>query len=243
MRVLAVDTTSAHGSVAVVEDGALIGVAGFRAARPRHAEDLLPTIELVLAHTGSALSELDLLAVAAGPGSFVGIRIGIASIAGLAYALDIPALGVSALDATAHSVRHHQGVVAAILEAYRGEVYGAVYRADGRAAEPVGGPSCAPLESLIESFAEKPTLVTGHGTPSRAASIAKMLPGVLIAEASPFLAESVARLGALRFSSIQRTRDNPDEPGRPGELATDIAPIYVRPSEAERRRTSHTTGA
>ncbi|MGH9390705.1 MAG: tRNA (adenosine(37)-N6)-threonylcarbamoyltransferase complex dimerization subunit type 1 TsaB, partial [Vicinamibacteria bacterium] len=85
MRVLAVDTTGAHGSAAVVAGGILEGLIGIRETRPRHAEALLPTIDELLRLLSLSLERIDGFAVAVGPGSFTGLRIGIAAVEGLSF--------------------------------------------------------------------------------------------------------------------------------------------------------------
>jgi len=224
MRVLAVDTTSAHSSVAIVGDDGVLGVSGFRAPRPRHSENLLPAIHELLARVELSLQDLDAFCVARGPGSFSGLRIGIATMAGLGYAVDRPVIGFSALDATAHHYRHHQGVIAVLLEAYRSEVYGASYRSDGRRCLELGRAICAPAESFVRELSEAPSLVVGSGIARNRALIREVSADAVIAEPGMFLAEAVGRLGCDRLGE--------------GDVDTsaELQALYIRAPEAERNR-------
>lgn len=225
MRILAVDTTSAHGSIAVLEGTELAGILGFRTARPRHAENLLPSLDYLLRHLDARLAEVEALAVAVGPGSFTGLRIGVAAVEGLAYSLRRPAVGVSTLDATAHRYRHRRGVIASFIEAYRGEIYGACYRSDGETVTALGAPRCCPPASFLDDLSASVELFAGSGTVSHRELLTKRLSSdVTIAAPSLFLAEDVARLGAEKLKR--------------GEHAPlgGLDALYVRPSEAERNR-------
>lgn len=225
MRVLAADTTGVRASVALVDDGELVGVVGFSTGRPHHAENLLPTIDLVLDRLSLRLADLDGLAIAAGPGSFTGIRIGIAALEGLAYATGKPVVGVSTLEATAFRHRHARGLIVSIVEAYRGEIYGASFRSDGRRLTPAGEPVCRAPEPFLRALPETPSLLVGTGTLAHRDTIEAVLgPAPPLADASFFLAEEVARLGETRL-------------GR-GEAAPlgGVEPIYLRRPEAERER-------
>jgi len=172
------------------------------------------------------LSEVDGLAVAMGPGSFTGLRIGIAAVEGLAYALDKPAVGVSALDATALRYRHRRGLLAVMRDAYRGEVYGASYRSDGDTIEPATEPTCRAPKDFLESLPATPELVAGSATVSYRDVVRASLPDtVTIAAPSFFIGEEVARLGAEALAGGSR-----------GAPLGGLDALYIRSSEAERRR-------
>src|SRR5437773_694076 len=130
MRVLALDTTTPAGSVALVEER---GVIAERRGEPSrtHAERLPAAIVTLLDECGVAMRAIDLFAVASGPGSFTGLRIGIATIQGLAFVTGRRIVGVSALEALAQIASGPLGaddVVAAWIDAHRREVSSALYR-------------------------------------------------------------------------------------------------------------------
>src|SRR5437870_4546246 len=130
MRVLALDTTTPAGSVALVEER---GVIAERRGEPSrtHAERLPTAIVSLLDECGVPMSGIDLFAVASGPGSFTGLRIGIATIQGLAFVAGRPLVGVSALEALVQEagvMAAPGAIVGAWMDAHRGEVFSALYR-------------------------------------------------------------------------------------------------------------------
>src|SRR5260221_12635043 len=130
MRVLALDTTTESGSVALLDDGRIVCERSGDSARP-HAQRLPGDIAALLRDEHAALDDVDLFAVAAGPGSFTGLRIGIATIQGLAFVTKRPVAAISSLDALAHaaSVDATPGTaVAAWVDAHRRGVFSALYR-------------------------------------------------------------------------------------------------------------------
>lgn len=133
MRVLALDTTTRAGSVALVDDRRLIAERAGDSTRS-HAERLPTDLLNLLAEAGLTLTDVDLFAVAAGPGSFTGLRTGIATIQGLALVSRKRIVPVSILDAlaqTAGQARREGALVAAWMDAHRGEVFSALYRVTG----------------------------------------------------------------------------------------------------------------
>jgi tRNA threonylcarbamoyladenosine biosynthesis protein TsaB len=224
MRVLAVDTTGAHGSVAVVAGSELEGLIGIRETRPRHAESLLPTIDHLLRLLSVELEEIDGFAVAVGPGSFTGLRIGIAAVQGLSFATGKPAAGISALEATAFRFRYLDGLIVTLIEAYRGEIYGAAYRARAGVLHLEVEPSCTSASRFLASLPEPPSLVAGTGLLRHRDAVEIHAPGAFLADPSFFIGEEVARLGRAKL-----------EAGDAAPLDS-LAPLYIRPAEAERNR-------
>ena len=224
MRVLAVDTTGAHGSVGIVEGEELLSLIGSREASPRHAESLLPTIDQLLRLHSLRLEEIDGFAVAVGPGSFTGLRIGIAAVEGLSFAAGKPAAGVSALEATAFRFRHLDGLIVPLIEAYRGEVYGAAYRARKGVLHLEVEPSCATAAAFLASLPEAPSLIAGTAILRHRETIRAHAGAALVADPSFFLAEEIARLGLARLLA-----------GGAASLGS-LAPLYVRRAEAELKK-------
>jgi tRNA threonylcarbamoyladenosine biosynthesis protein TsaB len=224
MRVLAVDTTGAHGSVAVVAGSELEGLIGIREMSPRHAESLLPTIDHLLRLLSVELEHIDGFAVAVGPGSFTGLRIGIAAVQGLSFATGKPAAGISALEATAFRFRYLDGLIVTLIEAYRGEVYGAAYRARAGVLHLEVEPSCSSVSRFLASLPEPPSLVAGTGLLRHRDAVEIHAPGAFLADPSFFIGEEVARLGRAKL-----------EAGDAAPLGS-LAPLYIRPAEAERNR-------
>lgn len=145
MLILSLDTTTRAGSAAVLRDDAVLAVVDGDPTRT-HGERLPAEIDVVLRKAGVSLPDLDLLAVARGPGAFTGLRIGLAAMQGLAMVTGHPVVGVSALDALAAAAFEALGTaqarVAAWMDAARGEVFAATYDATGA---PGAVPALAPL--------------------------------------------------------------------------------------------------
>ncbi len=129
MNVLGIDTSGKPMGVALLSDGRVLGEK-FLDAGYRHAERLMPTVEALLAESGLCQADLGGVAVASGPGSFTGLRVGITTARTLAWSLGIPLAGVPTLDALAYNARLHRGLVVAVIDARREAVFSASYRWD-----------------------------------------------------------------------------------------------------------------
>ncbi len=226
--ILALDTATLQSSVALVgRDGAL--VAARRARVTTHSEALLGLIRDVLAEARLAPSELAAIACGAGPGSFTGLRIGLATAKGLCLATGRPLLMVSSLAALAARVRAPGDLVVPCLDAWKGEVYAGFYRA-GDPPEPLEQEMVGSVERVVERIAalqndHAALHIVGDG-PAQRKIVSLMegpalrLPTALHDEGPPDAAE-VGRLAAHRLRRGERD-----------DLAA-AAPRYIRPSEAE----------
>ena len=151
MKILAVDTTTDLGGVAVGSDGVLEGAVLVRTPQ-RYSETLVPMLDFVLAQLKGTLEEIDLLVVATGPGSFTGVRIGLAVVKAIGQSRKILGLGLSTLEVLACCFAEYSQPVAPMLDAGRGQVYGAVYSwTDGQARVCVKEQVVRP-ESWLESI-------------------------------------------------------------------------------------------
>jgi tRNA threonylcarbamoyladenosine biosynthesis protein TsaB len=131
--ILAVDTTAEHGSLALVHDGRTLEELALHAPTG-FAHVLYEALRALLDRNAVRLTDIDCFAAASGPGSFTGVRIGLAAVKGLAAALDKPAVAVSNLQALA--TFGTESLRAAVIDARRGEIYGAVYDAEGKVVLP-----------------------------------------------------------------------------------------------------------
>jgi tRNA threonylcarbamoyladenosine biosynthesis protein TsaB len=177
MRFLGVDTSSFRASVAITEEGRLISENSYspEAADPlnkahsrnNHAEVLLSLIEVTLKTAGFCLGDLSGFAVAIGPGSFTGLRIGLSTVKGLSYGCGVPVIGVSTLHACAARVSDFNGQLCTILDARKKELYGALFHRRGNLLERITKDAVMSFEQLAEllrSFASsEPILLTGDG--------------------------------------------------------------------------------
>lgn len=233
MNVLALDSTTRGGSVAVWRDGALEVRPGD--ATRTHAERLPAELADLLSAQGLSVGDVDLFAVASGPGSFTGMRVGIATMQALALVQGRLIVAISTLDLLARAGATHASdapvLVLAWMEAYRGEVFAALYRADGETLtilEPatVGRPSdvAARLtthhdETVTPHDAGRPLIVIGDAVPSTSDVLRDAFgDGATLLDAPPLaglLAEAAAAAPALAV--------------RPHA----VVPVYVRRPDAE----------
>jgi tRNA threonylcarbamoyladenosine biosynthesis protein TsaB len=184
-----------------------------------HSERLMATVDRVLQDARWRAEDLEGLAVAVGPGSFTGLRIGLSTVKGLALGLEIPVTPVVTLDALASRVPFAALPVCPVIEARRGEVYAALYRWDGgamrRESEYLALPPAVLADRLVE-----PTIVLGDGARSIVSRHARPAPPLLRVP-SP---AAVGFLGLEAFGAGQVVK--------PAELTA----LYLRPSQAELKR-------
>lgn len=218
MLVLALDTATAVCSVALARDSAVL--AEITSNLPStHSQRLLPMVDSLFTETGLKPTQLDLLAVSRGPGSFTGLRLGIATVKGLGLALNLPVVGVSTLEVLAHNFSG--GLVCPVLNARLGQVYAALYRTG-----PDSQPTCLlpdqaiSIPDLLLRLKEErePIWFCGDG--------AELILPVAGKLASPHRAPMHLlgnRAGAL--ADLARNRQ--------GGSADAITPLYLRDSQAE----------
>ena len=142
MKLLAIDTATAVSSVAFFDDGQLSAEATFPpttasgvtvSAKSSHSETVLPLINCVLESAHCRLADVDAIAISVGPGSFTGLRIGLALVKGIAYECKLPVLGVSSLEAQAARITEWPGIICSLLDARKQEVYAALFdRREGK---------------------------------------------------------------------------------------------------------------
>ena len=225
MKLLALETSAKAASCAVLEDGGVIASA-WQATGLTHSRTLLPMVEDMLRNSGLAAGEMDALAVAAGPGSFTGLRIGIATVKGLAWAADKPCVPVSTLEAMAWPLAHMEGTVVCAMDARRQQIYNAVFRAGGGTLVRLREDRAVSLEDAARDLAglEGPLVAAGDG----AGLCLDFLTGRGIAcAAAPghLRLQSAVGVGMAAWRSMDRAVS-----------AQELAPVYLRLSQAERER-------
>jgi tRNA threonylcarbamoyladenosine biosynthesis protein TsaB len=218
MRLLAVETSTLAGGVALV-DGERLVAEYLLDVSVTHSERLLGAIDTVMTDAGWAPADLHGLAVAVGPGSFTGLRVGLSTVKGLAFALGIPVAAVPTLDAMAAAVPWTSLAVCPVLHARRNEVYAALYRWDGEGFVRESEYLAITPADLAARLGE-PTLLIGDGADAVSSAHARRLPAPRRVP-SP---ACVAVLGRARLAL--------------GESVSPagLTPLYLRPSEAELRR-------
>lgn len=128
MKILALETSAKAVSAAVTEEGGVV-CSAYQNTGLTHSRTLMPMVEAMLQNAELTLADMDVIAVAAGPGSFTGIRIGVAAAKGLAFAAEKPVAGVSTLEAMAYNVAHLDGLILCAMDARRNQIYNAVFEA------------------------------------------------------------------------------------------------------------------
>jgi tRNA threonylcarbamoyladenosine biosynthesis protein TsaB len=223
-KILALDTSSERCSVALLQGGELMSELRLRLLQT-HSKTLLGAVEYLIGKLGWQLSELGLVAAGIGPGSFTGIRIGIASALGIAQSLSIPFAGVSGLDALAHQVSFLEARVGVVLDAHRSQVYYAEYVASGGRIRRVKKYSLMDISGLERQVADRHLYIVGETGICRLKSLKKssgewprLVPSDL------FLA---AHIGRLAFSKKKNWRS--------GNYVIS-EPVYVRPPDALRNK-------
>lgn len=165
MRILALETSAKSVSCAVVEDGAVLA-RSFQCTRLTHSRTLLPMLDAMLRNAELAPESIDLYAVAAGPGSFTGLRIGVSALKGLAWAADKPCAGVSTLRAMAQNLAHWNGaLLVCAMDARRDQVYNALFETKNGAVERLTPDRAIGLDALAEELKDdaREKIVLGDG--------------------------------------------------------------------------------
>ena len=229
MIVLALDTTTRDGSIAVLQDST---VRVQRAGDPAvtHGQRLPTEIAEVLAAADAGIDDVDLFAVAAGPGSFTGLRVGIATIQGIAMGCGKRVVPVSALDALARSAIDPGGTVAAWMDAQRGEVFAALYDMHGKRLlmPAVSADPAVVLKTWSATMDLVRTVFVGDGAVRHAGVLHRHVGVEASIQAPPLLAPVIARIALENASSAV--------------LPHAIVPIYVRRSDAELARARRGAG-
>lgn len=224
MIALGIDTSSPSGSVGLhASDGSLSALMSVRAG-PTHSTRLLPGIEALMRSVGVRAGEVDIIAAASGPGSFTGLRIGMATAKGLALASARPVTGFSTLETIARAAAPWSGagVVCVVLDAGRGEVYRGLYRISESGPEPMAPEAALPPGEAMAAVT-MPALVIGDGLAAHRDAILPLLPpgSVMVPESPPIGLELARRATRLaREAGIDRLPP--------------LVPHYLRVSDAEK---------
>ncbi len=223
MKLLALDTSSSHSSLAVLEGGEILLEYNVASA-DQLSVTLIPGLEFTLKSIRLPLDEIDLFAISVGPGQFTGIRIGIATLKGLLLGSTRPVVAVSSLAAIAAKFPEAGRPVVSLIDARRGEIYLAVYRfADSLPVAQIA-PCLTTPDQLPELLAglDTPPLFTGSGADTYASLLRERFPGCRVAYRSPFLAGEIGRIAQGEHAQ-----------GRFLTGARDLMPLYLRLPDAK----------
>ena len=222
MKVLGIDTSTSCGSVGLIDDGEVIS--DYLLNVPvTHSQRLLGAIELVLREAGCPIENLDGWAIALGPGSFTGLRIGVSAVKGLAFATGKPVTGVSTLDVLASQIAPTPYLICPVLDARKKEVYTAFYRFENNLIKRQSDDQAIKPEDLVRRIKEQ-TIFLGDGARTYRDFFLNSLSSLALFPSVPFHLSHGSMVAKLGSELLQRSECL--------DLST-FAPIYVRPSEAE----------
>ncbi|MDY6837861.1 MAG: tRNA (adenosine(37)-N6)-threonylcarbamoyltransferase complex dimerization subunit type 1 TsaB [Thermodesulfobacteriota bacterium] len=223
MKILAIDTSTRAGSVALLDDDTMVAELQVSSSET-HAKRLMTVIDATLGLAGLGLEALDAFAVTIGPGSFTGLRIGISAVKGFAFATGKPVTGISTLDALAHPFPWFPGLVCPLLDARKGEVYTALYRCGTPETLKKVSSDCAVHPEEWLAGIQEICLFVGDGAVAYRETIEEIVGHR--ARFAPFFlhAPRASAVGALGIEQIKR-----------GETAdaSALVPYYIRKSDAE----------
>lgn len=222
--ILAIDTSSPSGSIALFSDKRLVAELTVSEAGV-HAEWLLKSIDAFLSSINRSIDEVDLFAVTNGPGSFTGIRIGVSAVKGLAWSIGKKVAGVSTLQALSLNLPYSVRPVCAVLDARKGEVYSALFDLSGGGVKELMPEAALSPQALVDALASlhlpSPPIFIGDGL--------KVYGDLFKDKVAPasFAPEALWRIRAsnvalLAIDDFHKDRD-----------PKDLIPVYLRKSEAE----------
>ena len=227
MLILAFETSAKAASVAVLEDEKLLAES-YQNTGLTHSQTLMVMAQDALKQCGKTPADVQAVAVAQGPGSFTGIRIGVAAAKGFAWGADIPCYGVSTLEAMAVSLGVYNGYICPVMDARRSQVYNALFRADCGKLTRLSEDRAISLQDLGEDVRklENPIFLVGDGSVLCYNTLLEKVPG-LIRPPEHRMHQRAVGVGILA-SRLHRQGIAGDGAG--------LTPNYLRLSQAERER-------
>ena len=226
MIILALDSTAQTGAVALCRDEKLIASFTLNTGNT-HSETLRPSVEAVLKLGDMTVDDVDLFAISKGPGSFTGVRIGAATVQGMAFGKDKPCIGVSTLEALAYNLRGFSGIACPVMNARRSQVYNALFRVENGKIERLCPDRAIALTELAEELAaygDTPIYLSGDGYDMTREALTSCNLGNTPEELIYQSGYSVAMCALAAYEAGERTTD------------AELVPTYLRLPQAERER-------
>ncbi len=229
MKTLGIDTTTKNGGVILGSEGVKLGVRAL--GNPReYSDQIIPAIENLLTQNQLRLQEIELIAVANGPGGFTGVRVGLAVAKAITQSLKIPSIGISTLEALAYKSRSSAStsLIAPMIDAQRGQVYTAIYQFNGHESTLITPEVLVVPEVWLGSLPKSPPpIFVGTGTVPYREDIANFFSEAQVGSPDDCILDALLRL-ANRKSSKAAT-------------ATELVANYIRPSDAEADSTARSS--
>lgn len=227
MLILAFETTAKAGSVALLENGKLLAE-NYQNTGLTHSQTLMVMAEDMLKASGKTMADVTAVAVAEGPGSFTGVRIGVAAAKGLSWGGELPCYGVSTLEAMAETLGAYGGYVCPCMDARRAQVYNALFYAKQGNLERVQPDRAIALADLAEELKnlQEPIFLVGDGAQLCYNTLQETVPNLVLPPEHRMhqRASGVAIVAAKKIAA-----------GEPGD-GNAMTPNYLRLSQAERER-------
>lgn len=228
MKILAIDSSGLVASIAVVEDEQLLGEYTIN-YKKTHSQTLLPMLEELKELLDLELTTIDAIAVAGGPGSFTGLRIGSATAKGLGMALDIPLIHIPTVDGLAYNLYGHQTVICPVMDARRNQTYTGLYRFQEEKFDIILEQCAVGIEEIIDIINKngEPVTFLGDGVPVFAEYMKDHCEVAFYFAPAHMNRQRAASLAVLGMSYYKSGKL---------ETAAEHAPDYLRLSQAERER-------
>ncbi len=223
MKILSLDTSAAVASVALCDGERLLAEYTLNNGNT-HSETLLPMIENILSNFNLGTKDIDIFAASAGPGSFTGVRIGAATIKGLAFSTQKPCIEVSTLEALAENAVALKGLICPVMNARRSQVYTSLFRSDGNTLTRLledSAMSIAELDEYLSSFGETVVFI-GDGYDITLSALQKTTARAVPDRLRHQSAYSVASVAYRKYLAGSSVSDR------------EFKVNYLRPSQAER---------
>ena len=228
MKILGIDSSGIVASAAIADEKNIIAEFTIN-NKQTHSQTLLPMIDMVVKMSGVQLEEIDAIAVAAGPGSFTGLRIGSSTAKGLALALNKPIVSVPTLDGLAYRLAISEGIICPIMDARRNQVYTAVYKMENGELKALSEQKAVDIHELfeeLEKYNEKVVFI-GDGVDVHRETIIEEYKGK-----SEFAPVHMAKQSAAAVAALGMIYYNQGK----AESGAEHKPVYLRKSQAERER-------
>lgn len=233
MNILAIDASGLSGSVAYISDYKLVGEY-YICHKLTHSQTIMPMLEHLRNMIGLELDEIDAIAVTSGPGSFTGIRIGVATAKAMALAIGVPIIGIPTLDVIANNMTFTDKLICPIMDARRNQVYTSLYKWESNTLKRLEDYLAIPVDELLEKVQGQEVIFLGDGVDVLRGQILDKMGDKAYFAPSFLHMQRASVLAHLACSAYER-----------GEVedADNFVPMYLRKSQAERELEEREKGA
>lgn len=231
INILALDSTAEVSTVAVCKGEKLLSEITINTGNT-HSQTLLPAVEQALKMSELTVNDIDVFACSTGPGSFTGVRIGVATVKGIAYGKNKPCISVSTLEALAYNLSGFDGVICPVMNARRSQVYNALFECKGGMLVRICADRAVSISELDDELSQNksPIYLCGDGYDITQKGFVQTKAYLVPVRYRYQSAYSVAQIALEKFEHNEYLTD------------VELAPIYLRPSQAERERQAKLEG-